>query len=383
MSAFLPAAVAFTGAAAVFVSAQGAAAAPSPIEQVVREASAKGDFSGVVRISKAGAPPVVILAGEADRAAHQPIRAEQRFRLASLTKTVTAVLVLQAVDEGRLKLDEPVGDAFKDLPAHLRAVTPRQLLQHTSGLANPSDGSPDDQVPPFYARRGEGVDDHQANARGACSGPAKAAPGAGFSYNNCDYILLGALLERTYGQPFAKLLDARITRPLGLSWRLAPSTPASRDGVAIGYGAKGEVEDFQNVATYGAAGALIGTTDDVARFDAALMSGRLLKPESLKALTTADPKLYGEALSVWVYDSDLGAPAGSPPRKAHVWERQGDIGGTRLLNLVIPAENTSIVIAANTERADLFDTYSRKGLGYAILRAALSPASPPPSQTKP
>ena len=376
------AAVAFAATAAVSMFQPAQAAPVSAVEAAVQAAAAKGDFSGVVRITRLGAPPLVIATGEADRATHVPIRPGQRFRLASLTKTVTAVLVLQAVDEGRLKLDEPVGEAFKDLPAHVRAVTPRQLLQHTSGLANPSDGAADDQVPAFYARRSADAGDHQANARGACSAPAKAAPGAGFSYNNCDYILLGALLERLYRRPFAALLDSRITRPLHLSWKLAPADPAHVTGIAKGYGAKGEAEDFQNVAAYGASGALVGTTQDVARFDAALMDGRLLSAASLKALTTADPKLYGEALSVWAYDVDLGVEPGSPPRKAHVWERQGDIGGTRLLNLIVPAEKLSIVIAANTERADLFDTYSRKGLGYAVLRAVLAPsaasgASPP------
>jgi len=77
----------------------------------------------------------------------------------------------------------------------------------------------------------------------------------------------------------------------------------------------------------------------------------------------ADPKLYGEALGSWAYDSAVA----NPP--LHVIERQGDIGGTRLLSLLLPGKNASLVIIANTERADLFNTYSKKGLGYEALKA--------------
>ncbi len=81
----------------------------------------------------------------------------------------------------------------------------------------------------------------------------------------------------------------------------------------------------------------------------------------------ADPKLYGEALGSWSYS----LPGAAPPLP--LVERQGEIGGTRLLSLLIPTRNASLVIIANTERADLFNTYTRKGLGYAILQAAFAP----------
>lgn len=378
----LPAVAALAAAAVFCLTAPLAIALPlSPLP----------GFSGVVRIDSPATPkrppwsrpgivdrdPPYVIGGEADRARRIPIGAATRFRLASLTKTVTAVLVLKAVDEHRLDLDAPLGDRLPGVTPQVRRVTPRQLLQHTSGLANPNDGTPDDRVPPFYARVGAGAGDHQAAARGVCSGPAKAEPGAGFSYNNCDYLVLGALLEQIYKKPFDRLVDERITQPLHLTWRMAPGTRDARDPVALGYDDKGAPELFQNSVTYGAAGGLIGTVDDVLTFDRALMAGRLLSPARLKDLTTADPKLYGEALSVWSYDLDVGCG-----RKARVWERQGDIGGTRLVNLMVPAEKTVVVIASNTARDDLFDTYSRKGLGYTYLRVALGvscsgAASPP------
>ena len=97
------------------------------------------------------------------------------------------------------------------------------------------------------------------------------------------------------------------------------------------------------------------------KWDEALLNYKLLSPEATATMFRADPKLYGEALGSWSYDVPGFTPA------LHVVERQGDIGSTRLLNLVLPETKASIVIIANNERADLFDTYSRKGLGYALL----------------
>ena len=131
----------------------------------------------------------------------------------------------------------------------------------------------------------------------------------------------------------------------------------------MGYQKDGSVEPVQNPATYGAAGALLGNALDVAKWNNALLSHRLLSAEATETMFRADPKLYGEALGSWAYDSEVA----NPP--LHVIERQGDIGSTRLLSLLLPRKKASIVIIANTDRADLFNTYSKKGLGYEALKA--------------
>ena len=151
--------------------------------------------------------------------------------------------------------------------------------------------------------------------------------------------------------------------PLHLkSWGVLEADPKRAPKVAKGYSADGSEELFQNAATYGAAGGMYGNALDLARWDEALMTYKLLPEEATRTMFTADPKLYGEALGSWNYEAES---ANGP---VQIVERQGDIGGTRLLNNLLPGQGTSIVILSNTERADLFNTYGKKGLGYELLK---------------
>ncbi len=338
----------------------------------VDAAHAAGGFDGVVVVLDHSRVVMAKAVGEANRGTGgigaQRMTPATVFRLASLTKQVTALLVMQEVAAGKLRLDERAGEAMPALPATTGRVTVKQLLQHVSGLANPSDG-PDNVVPPFYLRTGSDVGSNTATALGACAGPAKREPGMQFEYNNCDYIVLGAVLEAVTGKTYTALLEERVIRPLGLtSWGLFPAKP--RGPVAVGYSADGTVELAQNPATYCAAGALFGNALDVAKWDDALLHNRLLSAQWTEVMFTADPKLCGEGLGSWAYNS----PVTAPP--VHVVERQGELGGTRLLNLLLPGRDAAVVLVANTEKADLFNTYSKRGVGFAVLKAWLGTPVP-------
>lgn len=330
--------------------------------QAVDAAHARGDFDGVVVISQHGKVLMTKAVGMADRAKRTPLRTASVFRLASLTKQVTALLVMQQVAAGKLRLDEPAAEVFPGLSATAGRVTVGQLLQHISGLPNPSTG-PEDVVPPFYLRRDVNTKYLRETATGFCSGTPVRPPDEKFEYNNCDYIVLGAMLEQVTGMPYAQLVAAKITRPLGLkSWGIFNGDGATPKTVAS-YGADGKVDLPQNPATYGSAGALYGNALDVAKWNNALLNHTLLDEAATAQMFHGERNLGGEALGSWSYDLPGTAPA------VHLVERQGDIGATRLLNLLLPAQDGSIVILANTERADLFNTYSQKGLGFAIVKA--------------
>ena len=147
---------------------------------------------------------------------------------------------------------------------------------------------------------------------------------------------------------------------------LFPAEVSRQPVTAVGYLEDGSPEPFQNPATYGAAGGLFGTAKDVLAWDAALLSHQLLSPEVTARMFTPEPHLYGEALGSWSYELVLPGE-----QRVRLVERQGEIGGTRLLNLVSFDQRLAVVILANTERANLFKTYSREGLGYELVAAAL------------
>ena len=333
------------------------------LADVFAAAHRAGRFDGVAVITVDGKTVLASALGFSNRKTMTPMRPGTIFRLGSLTKQVTALLVMQQVSTGRIQLEQTAGSILKTLPEGVGRVTIRQLLSHVSGLPNPSDG-PEDKVPPFYLRTAPSARDLSESGLRFCAGTPKREPGGQFEYNNCDYLVLGALLESLSGKSYGELVRERVIRPLGLhSWTLAPANPSRAPRTAEGYAADGSPDPVQNPATYGAAGALLGSALDVAKWNTALLDHRLLPAQATETMFRADPKLYGEALGSWAYDSDVTAP------QLHVIERQGDIGSTRLLSLLLPGTRASIVIIANAERADLFNTYSKQGLGYQVLKA--------------
>lgn len=333
------------------------------VSKAVDAAAANGSFSGVVVVAQGGKVLLSKAVGSADRETHKPMRVDTVFRLASLTKQLTSLLVMQQVAAGTMRLDEPVAEVLPSLPASVGRVTAQQLLQHVSGLPNPSDG-PENAIPAFYKMSNVTGSYHQATASGFCAGKPVRDPDTKFEYNNCDYLVLGAMLEKVTGMTYAQLVATKITGPLHLaSWGIftgAGTSPAT----ARAYTETGTVDEPQNPATYGAAGALYGNALDVAKWDAALLNHALLPAKETDLMFHGERNLGGEALGSWSYD----LPGTSPT--VHLVERQGDIGATRLLNLLLPEFDGCIVILANTERADLFNTYSKQGLGYELVKAA-------------
>jgi D-alanyl-D-alanine carboxypeptidase len=233
---------------------------------------------------------------------NRPITSTEHFRIGSQTKTFTAAVVLQLVDEGRVVLDAPIG---RYLPGVVTGnydgdvITVRQLLQHTSGMvrdvrdaaANP-DGS--------YALA--------ELVRSAMDEPAQFAPGAGLAYSNVGFLVLGLLIERVTGRSVRDAITERVITPLGLTSTSfpAPGTRALADPYLPGY-IGGRVGPFffwaegttnTELTFWSSAGAMASTLDDMAEFYRALLDGQVVSAASLAEMrrTAAPDHLYGLAL---------------------------------------------------------------------------------------
>ena len=226
---------------------------------------------------------------------------------ASVTKQVVAILTMQQVEAGRLALDAPASRYLPALGKGAPSPTVRQLLQHRAGLRNPDDTTPDaDGMPSFYAQ-----------ARGQldwCLARRGAAGGA-WSYNNCDYIVLDAVLKRATGQSAAQLFAGRIAAPLGLrTARLLPPGGGTPAPFLQGGG------DARVLAGFGAAGALVGTPRELLGVDRALAGGRLLGKDALAELWRGDPSLGYMALGQWAFGAPLkGCAAPGPRSRSRSW----------------------------------------------------------------
>jgi D-alanyl-D-alanine carboxypeptidase len=259
--------------------------------------------------------------GVADVTSGAPMRPWFEHRIGSLTKTFVATALLQLVGEGRLGLDDPVGRYVGDLlPADLATqVTVRMLLQHTSGIGDYPVAllrSLDD----LERYRTETLSPQRLVALGLAL-PRANAPGAGFFYSNTNYILAGLIIEKVTGRPVEAEVAGRITLPLGLVHTYFPGTypyiigPHSRGYVPW---TDGSLRDFSvyNMSWAWTAGAIISTMSDLNGFYAALLSGRLLRPDLLAEMLAvvpenpADPTGTGYGLGIVRYRTTCGAAWG-------------------------------------------------------------------------
>ncbi|MEU9335372.1 serine hydrolase domain-containing protein [Streptomyces sp. NPDC048290] len=213
-----------------------------------------------------------------------PALADGRFRAGSVTKVVTAALVLRLVAEGRISLD---GTVQRYLPGLLSAefgpVTVRQLLNYTSGL-RPGAAQPGGTVDESYPHRFETVTPEEVVAASVAAGP-EAAPGQVQRYGNISYTVLGMLVEKVTGDAYARQARKLVFRPLGMRHSSFPAgtDPRVRGPHNRGYDVIGgtltDVTEW-NMADRWAAGDLISTTADLERLVQGLFGGRLL-PERL------------------------------------------------------------------------------------------------------
>lgn len=354
-------------AAALLLPVAGAAAGAAATGRDARAvrgdvvaAATAGGMSGAVGVLVDGR----VLVADVGPAARGGGRAGggERWRWASVTKQVVAVAVLRQVERGRLALDAPLARFWPGSGvAGAERVTVRMLLQHRSGLPNPEDGPTradgslrqysrsEPQPPPGLAA--------------VCRGPAKAAPGARFEYNNCDYEVLGALLERVTGRPLAAVLRADVFARAGMARTrlLKPGGDAGRPG----FSATGAADDDIDPGRFGAAAGLAGPVEDLAAFDRALMGDRLLAPATRAEMERGDPGLGFAGLGVWAYSVPVKGCAG-PVR---IVERRGEVGGVQVRNLMLPERGIAVIAFA--DRPVVFgEPWMGTGLTLQLVRAA-------------
>lgn len=195
--------------------------------------------------------------------------ADDLFRVGSVTKTFTAVLVLQLAQEGKLGLDDTLAQLLPGTVEGGERITVRQLLRHQSGLASYTD----------YADFLEQAESSPRMRpldvlRFAARQPRLFDPGDGWAYANTNYVALGLIVERVSGNSYAHELRRRILEPLRLERTRLP-------GEAVPAGLR---DSGTNPRVPWAAGALVSDAGDVARFYSALLAGRLLSKASLEEM---------------------------------------------------------------------------------------------------
>jgi D-alanyl-D-alanine carboxypeptidase len=237
-------------------------------------------------------------AGSAVAGRWRPVPADGTYRIGSITKTFVATVVLQLVEEGQLTLDEPIQHYLPDaLPADYPPITVRHLLQHTSGIPN--------YRPEVMSDAESAVRDRWRQWRPAelvaiaTAHPRLAEPGAAMNYGNTNYVLLGMLIARVTGRPWAQQVRDRVIRPLGLSQTVVPDLDPRLPGrhahgyVTVNGSELVDITDISMTAV-DAAGSITSSTRDVDRFFQALLRGRLISPALLDEMLRPFPGTVGD-----------------------------------------------------------------------------------------
>ena len=206
-----------------------------------------------------------------------------KYKVGSITKTFTATLVWQLIEEGELSLDTKLA-AFYPKVANAKQITIGQMLNHHSGIHNYTD-EPDFMT--YYSS----PQDHSFLINKIEGFEAYFEPGEKAAYNNNNYLLLGYILEQVSGKSYAELLNDRIYKPLGMKSSLLGKAVNPDNGEAYSYRLQDEkwqqVPEWDMSVAY-SAGAVVSTTEDLDKFIRGLFAGKLIKAESLEKMITLE-----------------------------------------------------------------------------------------------
>jgi D-alanyl-D-alanine carboxypeptidase len=258
------------------------------VRRTMRDLVSSGSVPGVVVVLRHGTEVRVLTEGLADTATGARMTVHSRFHVASMTKPVVAAVAMQLVQFGRLSLDDTIESWLPGLVARGDRITVRQLLSHTSGLPDYT------RVPAAWPVLERTPVDQRALVVAAGRAPPLFAPGAGQTYSNTNYALLGLVLERATGLSLEELLQHRVFAPLGLRSASLLASRVREEPVAHGYVHGTDATDWD--LTWGwAAGGLVTDASDLDRFFAALFAGDLVSSRLVDEM--AEPA--AGALGAW------------------------------------------------------------------------------------
>lgn len=313
--------------------------------------------------------------GLADREAQRATTADQRFRIGSITKQFTAAAIMQLAERGKLSLDDDLSRWVPEFPLQGHRVALRQLLNHTSGIHNYTEVEAEHQQ--------AAVDLTPLQVVGLVTRDSfDFAPRTHMSYTNTGYALLGLVIERASGLPYAEYVRRELTAPLALLHTgYCPSRPQGAEW-ATGYAPHDDgvivSAEYLSMRHPYAAGALCSNVGDLVAWQHALASGRVVSPASYARMTAPETLANGQRLT---YGFGLIVVQYHGHR---LIMHEGGVNGFGASLLRFPDDSLDVVVLSNTERSGsgvLAQNLARAVLGMPLLK--FPPEPPPPASAAP
>jgi CubicO group peptidase (beta-lactamase class C family) len=325
----------------------GAATKAEQIDALLTKAGELRQFNGTALVADSSGVIFKKGYGYANFEWQVPNAPDVRFRLGSITKQFTSMVVMQLVSEGKIRLDGKVTDYLPDYRKDTGdRVTIAHLLSHTSGI--PSYTS----QPGFFAEASRDPYQVAEFVKKFASGDLEFEPGSKWTYNNSGYFLLGAIIEKVTGKTYAEALQERIFTPLGMQssgYDLpAKVLPKRASGYQLAGGTYVNAPYLDMTIPY-AAGSLYSTVEDLYLWDRALYTDKLLSAELKKQLFTPVLRDYGFGWSIQKAKLD------DTKTEVATVGHTGGIHGFNTVLLRVPEKKELVVLLDNTSRGDKLD----------------------------
>ena len=286
------------------------------IDKAAAAAVASGETPGLqVAVIKDGKPVLVKSYGSANLEQHVPVANDSVFRVGSVTKQFTAVALLLLAEEAKVSLQDKLSKYYPNFP-RADDITLEEMLHHTSGIYNYT-------AAPNFANDGmvHRSTDEMVEFIAKLPKTQDFEPGTNWSYSNSAYFILGGVVEKASGAPLATVFKTKFFTPLGMTHsaldeetELVPGRVRGYSGAAPGKFANAA---FISMSIPGGAGSVRSTASDLAKWNAALYGGKILKPLSLAAMLTPgrlnDGESSGAAIAKMM--AAAGAPASAQSKK--------------------------------------------------------------------
>lgn len=294
-----------------------------------------------------------------------PNQLDTKYKIASITKLFTSVLIMRSVENGAIDLNKTIKAYLPDYKGEGGdKVTICQLLNHTSGMANM------DTVKTLESALIHGLPVYQKPRttdqllRDFCSENLVNEPGKTFDYNNADYIVLGKIIEKVYNKTYDQVVLENILQPLGMKNTGLLYQNNIIEGLADTYFFRDDLKRLvPDLPVYEenwyAAGSMYSTVNDLLQFSNALFGLKLLKQESLNQMFASGLDEYG--YGVWVYeDYEINK------KMYKIIKRPGQIMGAQAMLFHVLDEGSTIIILSNTGTTSL-DNFAAQ-LAEQIIR---------------
>ncbi len=315
-------------------------------EKILESYKKDKNFNGTIIIATDGKLDFIGGVGLADRQSGSKITPQSKFKIASITKTFTAVLTLKLYELGKLDLNATIGKYFPEYQGIGKdKVTIHQLLTYSSGISNEGE-----KTGMLSYKSPLSLDEYIAKY---CSGNLEFEAGSKSVYANTEYIVLGKIIEKVTGKTFAKALQDDILSPLKMKNSGMANSKKPVVGLVKSYTQNETSEEFEVdepylIENYFASGAMYSTVEDLLKFDRAIFNSKLLQPKTTELILKIHPDLGNVAYGFWGSDG-----FGNFTEKFYY--RPGGILGSTANWIHTTKNKKTIIVMSNTNATNLFE----------------------------